>query len=123
MMWLTILSIGTSIVAIVIDESVKTINDYKLSSRQNYWFWVLYSMLFAAMAVTCIQFISAKAAGSGIPQMRAIMAGVTIPGMLSFRTLVSKCLGMVFMLSSGLSLGKEGPFVHIASCIAECLPY
>ena len=27
------------------------------------------------------------------------------------------------MLSSGLSLGKEGPFIHIAGCIAESLPY
>lgn len=30
---------------------------------------------------------------------------------------------MVFMLCSGMSLGKEGPFVHIAGCIANFLPY
>ena len=51
------------------------------------------------------------------------MAGVKLEGMLSKRTLLSKVLGMVFMLSSGLSLGKEGPFVHIAGCIARSLPY
>ena len=67
MMWLAILSVSTSIVAIIIDESVMKINQHKLGGRDNYWFWVLYSMLFAAMAVTCIEFISAKAAGSGIP--------------------------------------------------------
>jgi H+/Cl- antiporter ClcA len=32
-------------------------------------------------------------------------------------------LGMIAMLSSGMSLGKEGPFVHIAGCIANSLPY
>ena len=51
------------------------------------------------------------------------MAGVNLPNMLSFKTYVSKVLGMVFMLSSGMSMGKEGPFVHISGCIANCLPY
>jgi H+/Cl- antiporter ClcA len=51
------------------------------------------------------------------------MAGVNLPNMLSFKTYVSKVLGMVFMLSSGMSMGKEGPFVHISGCIANFLPY
>jgi chloride channel 2 len=51
------------------------------------------------------------------------MAGVNLPNMLSFRTYVAKVLGMVFMLASGMSLGKEGPFVHISGCIASFLPY
>lgn len=51
------------------------------------------------------------------------MAGVSLENMLSVRTYIGKCLGMIFMLASGLSLGKEGPFVHIAGCIAESLPY
>ena len=51
------------------------------------------------------------------------MAGVNLPNMLSFKTYVSKVLGMIFMLSSGMSLGKEGPFVHISGCIAMFLPY
>lgn len=51
------------------------------------------------------------------------MAGVKLPGMLSKKTLLSKVIGMIMMLSSGMSLGKEGPFVHIAGCIASSLPY
>ena len=55
--------------------------------------------------------------------MKAIMTGVTLPKFLSFRTYLGKVLGMIFMLCSGMSLGKEGPFVHIASTIANSLPY
>ena len=51
------------------------------------------------------------------------MGGVKLPDMLGVRTLISKVLGMIAMLSSGLSLGKEGPFVHLAGCVAESLPY
>lgn len=49
------------------------------------------------------------------------MAGVNLPNMLSLRTFIAKVLGMLCMLSSGMSLGKEGPFVHIAGCLAELL--
>jgi chloride channel 2 len=51
------------------------------------------------------------------------MSGVVLPDMLSFKTYVSKVIGMILMLCSGMSLGKEGPFVHIAGCIADSLPY
>lgn len=123
MFWLAVLSLGTSFTAIIIDESVLKITQFKISIREYYFYWVLASTFFAALAVSCIQYISPQAAGSGIPQMKAIMVGVTLPNMLSLRTLLAKFLGMIFMLGSGLSLGKEGPFVHIASCIAESLPY
>lgn len=53
--------------------------------------------------------------------MRAIMAGVKMPQMLAPQTYIAKWVGMIFMLSSGMSLGKEGPFVHIAGCVADFL--
>ena len=80
-------------------------------------------MFFAGCAQSCIQYISPLAAGSGIPQMKAIMVGVQLPNMLSTKTFISKVLGMICMLSSGMSLGKEGPFVHISGCISMMLPY
>lgn len=88
-----------------------------------YIFTVLVSMVLAALACSIMKYVSAQAAGSGIPQMRAIMAGLKLPNMLSARTYLAKCSGMICMLGTGLSLGKEGPFVHIAGCIAESLPY
>lgn len=91
--------------------------------RDNYWFWISSGVLCAFLATLTMQFVSPLAKGSGIPQMRAIMAGVRIDGFLDIRTCISKILGIMFMLCSGMSLGKEGPFVHIAGCIADSLPY
>ena len=51
------------------------------------------------------------------------MQGVNLINMLSLWTLLAKAVGLTSMLCSGLSLGKEGPFVHLASCIAANLPY
>lgn len=79
--------------------------------------------------------ISFQAAGSGIPEIKTILSGrcpyarisnqlrqvigFVIHGYLGGRTLFTKSVGLALSVASGLSLGKEGPFVHIASCIGN----
>jgi chloride channel 3/4/5 len=48
-----------------------------------------------------------------------IRQGFVIHGYLGGRTLFTKAVGLAFSVASGLSLGKEGPLVHIASCIGN----
>ena len=47
--------------------------------------------------------------------------GVVLKEYLTFKTLVAKMVGLAMALGSGLPLGKEGPFVHIASIVATLL--
>lgn len=66
------------------------------------------------------------AAGSGIPEIKTILSGFVIPNFLDFKVLVVKAVGAVFAVSTGMCLGKEGPFVHISTCVgylvASCFP-
>lgn len=62
-----------------------------------------------------------QAAGSGIPEIKTILSGFVIHGYLGWRVLVTKSVGLALSVASGLSLGKEGPFVHIASCIGNII--
>ncbi|KAJ4296526.1 hypothetical protein N0V90_006571 [Kalmusia sp. IMI 367209] len=57
------------------------------------------------------------AAGSGIPEIKTMLSGFVIPSFLSLRVLVVKAFGAVFAVSTGMCLGKEGPFVHISTCV------
>ena len=57
------------------------------------------------------------AAGSGIPEIKTILSGFVIPGFLDLKVLVVKAFGAVFAVSTGMCLGKEGPFVHISTCV------
>ena len=66
------------------------------------------------------------AAGSGIPEIKTILSGFVIPHFLDFKVLLVKAVGAVFAVATGMCLGKEGPFVHISTCLAyligRCFP-
>ncbi|KAL7626956.1 hypothetical protein AAE478_003731 [Parahypoxylon ruwenzoriense] len=60
-----------------------------------------------------------SAAGSGVAEVRVILSGFVLHGFLGARTLIIKSAGLILSVASGLSLGKEGPYVHIATCIGN----
>ncbi|KAJ5986412.1 Cystathionine beta-synthase core [Penicillium sp. IBT 35674x] len=60
-----------------------------------------------------------SAAGSGVAEVKVINSGFVLHGYLGLKTLVVKTIALVFSVSSGLSLGKEGPYVHIATCVGN----
>ena len=59
------------------------------------------------------------AAGSGVAEVKVILSGFVVHGYLGVKTLVVKTLALILSVASGLSLGKEGPYVHIATCVGN----
>lgn len=59
------------------------------------------------------------AAGSGVAEVKVILSGFVVHGYLGVQTLVVKTLALILSIASGLSLGKEGPYVHIATCVGN----
>lgn len=87
----------------------------------DYLLYTAYRVFILVLGVACTYFVCPNAAGSGIPEMRSILGGFPFPNYLSKRTLIAKCFGLIFALGSGLSIGKEGPFVHLSCIIAHQL--
>ncbi|XP_042333766.1 H(+)/Cl(-) exchange transporter 5 isoform X1 [Sceloporus undulatus] len=87
----------------------------------NYFLYVVWALLFSLLAVLLVRGFAPYACGSGIPEIKTILSGFIIRGYLGKWTLLIKTITLVLAVSSGLSLGKEGPLVHVACCCGNIL--
>uniref|UniRef100_A0A087XSL8 Chloride channel, voltage-sensitive 1a n=1 Tax=Poecilia formosa TaxID=48698 RepID=A0A087XSL8_POEFO len=76
--------------------------------------FILFSSLFCHL-------VSPQAIGSGIPELKTILRGVVLKEYLTLKAFIAKVIGLTAALGSGMPVGKEGPFVHIASICAAVL--
>ena len=87
----------------------------------NYIVYILFSTMFAFTSARLVKSFAPYAAGSGISEIKCIIAGFVMKGFLGFRTLVIKSIGLPLAIASGLSVGKEGPSVHYAVCTGNVI--
>uniref|UniRef100_A0A4W3GV10 Chloride channel protein n=1 Tax=Callorhinchus milii TaxID=7868 RepID=A0A4W3GV10_CALMI len=89
----------------------------------NYIMYIFWALSFAFLAVSLVKVFAPYACGSGIPEIKTILSGFIIRGYLGKWTLLIKTITLVLAVASGLSLGKEGPLVHVACCCGNIFSY
>lgn len=85
----------------------------------NLLLWTISGILFMLLATSVGAFISPDADGSGIPEMKTVLSGITKFKYFSFNAFIGKSLGLFGALVSGCSVGKVGPYVHLSCLICN----
>ncbi|KAM6973832.1 chloride channel protein 1-like [Tautogolabrus adspersus] len=127
--FLVLLGITMALVSWSMDyASAKSLQAYKWiygELRGNiplqYLAWVSYPLIFILFSSLFCHLVAPQAIGSGIPELKTILRGVVLKEYLTLKAFVAKVIGLTAALGSGMPVGKEGPFVHIASICAAVL--
>ena len=85
--------------------------------------YVVVAVIFAALSASLVRTFAPYACGSGIPEIKTILSGFIIRGYLGKWTFLIKSVAIMLAVAAGLSLGKEGPMVHMACCVGNILAY
>ncbi|KAI9067301.1 Cl-channel protein [Trametes sanguinea] len=83
--------------------------------------YIIFAALFSFVAAHLVRSLARYAAGSGISEIKCIIAGFVMKGFLGFWTFLIKSVTLPLVIASGLSVGKEGPSVHVACCIGNLI--
>ncbi|KAJ5782281.1 hypothetical protein N7457_004055 [Penicillium paradoxum] len=87
----------------------------------NYVFYFFGALLLSSIAAVLVKSFAPYAAGSGISEIKCIIAGFVMKGFLGAWTLLIKSIALPLAIASGLSVGKEGPSVHFAVCTGNVI--
>lgn len=129
-----LVGVAIGIVGFIVDQLVRGVTilvylptDYflKLQTKISFvaavCFYMLLSCIAVLVACMLVLFVAAKGAGSGIPELKAYLNGVRVPGYLSLQTLAVKSIGVAFSIGGGLICGKQGPMIHAGAIIGAGL--
>ncbi|XP_065159562.1 chloride channel protein 2 isoform X3 [Atheta coriaria] len=127
--FLALLGLIMAVLSFIMDRGISMCNKARIwlfrdltdHPLAQYAAWVSLPVCLILFSAGFVHLVAPQSIGSGIPEMKTILRGVALKEYLTFRTLVAKVIGLTATLGSGMPLGKEGPFVHIASIVATLL--
>lgn len=98
------------------------LNQFEENYPLQYLAFVLWTVVLALLSCIVVKKLCYPyAAGSGVPDLKSMFSGFFKKEPVGFKVLILKSLALVLSYGSGLSIGKEGPYVHLAACVANVL--
>ncbi|MGG6294259.1 chloride channel protein [Leptolyngbya sp. AN02str] len=112
----------SGLAAVLLKQGVGMLGGWRVQMSHQAPAWLVLpvvGLLGGFLAGWFIERLAPEAAGSGIPQVKALLANV--PLVLNLRVALVKLMSVVLVLGAGMNLGRQGPTVQIGAALAAQL--
>jgi len=117
-----VIGLISGLAAVLLKQGVGLVGGWRIAMADRWPAWLvlpLIGLVGGWLAGFLVERLAPEAAGSGIPQVKAVLANV--PQVLNLRVAIVKLMGVILVMGSGLNLGRQGPTVQVGAALAAQL--
>ncbi len=115
-----LIGLVSGLAAVLLGQGVGWLGGWRQSASHllpAYYALPIIGLLGGLLAGTLVERLAPAAAGSGMSEVKAVLAQVPMP--LNLRIALVKLVSATLVLATGIPLGREGPTVQIGAAIAN----
>jgi len=117
-----VIGVVSGLAAVLLKQGIGWLGTWRVYWSYQHPSWLVLpaiGLVGGVLAGWLVSRLAPEAAGSGIPQVKAVLAGEPIA--LNLRVALVKMVSVVLTLAAGLNLGRQGPTVQIGAALAAQL--
>ena len=119
-----LIGVVSGLSAVLLKQSVAWLGSWRIQASNELPASLVLPAFGLSLGLLCgfiVQSLAIEATGSGIPQIKGVLA--QFPITLNLRVAIVKLVSSVLSMSAGLTLGRQGPTVHIGAALAAQLSH
>lgn len=119
-----LIGVVSGLSAVLLKQSISWFGSLRIQASNHLFPGLVLPAIGLSLGLLCgflIEYLEPDATGSGVPQIKGTLA--QFPIALNIRVAIVKLVTSILSMSAGLTLGRQGPTLHIGAALAAQMSY